>query len=88
MISFITIWIVWVLYISFWVPRVVSALEFHDIKGSFCKKILSLKPHILDSYGVSYSLFWSPKKTPKLWSQSSSPRTSRGSHLGPRGAAP
>ena len=44
MISFITIWIVWVLYISFWVPRVVSALEFHDIKGSFCKKILSLIP--------------------------------------------
>ena len=47
MISFITILIVWVLYISFWVPRVVSALEFHDIKGSFCQKILLLKPHIL-----------------------------------------
>ena len=67
MISFITIWIVWVLYISFWVPRVVSALEFHDIKGSFCKKILSLKPHILDSNGVGKTHFGRKgQKTPKI----------------------
>ena len=60
MISFITIWIVWVLYISFWVPRVVSALEFHDIKGSFCQKN-SIAQTSYFSYGVSYSSFWSEK---------------------------